>query len=379
MWQLNKMIRNKMFFMLLSLLLFIADGGFALTLEASMTLEQKVGQLFMIRPDQLDTSLSLEEIRDSKASGVKKLNARMLKTLEDYPAGGFVLFGKNIKDPKQLKNFTQELKAACKIATIMAIDEEGGRISRLANHSRFNLPKYESMEAIGKTQNPRNAYEAAKTIAGYIKEYGFTFNFAPVADINTNPKNRIIGKRAFGSDPEQVSKMVSAYLDGLHSHGIAGSIKHFPGHGDTTKDTHTGYVAVFKHWNELLNAELIPFIDNFEKTDSVMIAHITMKNVTSDDLPATLSKELITGKLRGELGYNGLIITDSLSMRAVRDHYSSGEAAVLAFEAGCDILLMPYDYREAFNAVLDAVKIGRISEQRLNESVQKILGLKYLQ
>ena len=366
--------------MFLSLLMFIADGGFALTLESSsMTLEQRVGQLFIIRPDQLDTDLSLEDINDSKVPGVKRLNARMLETLKDYPAGGFILFGKNIADPKQLKSFTQELKAACEISPIMAIDEEGGRIARLANHARFNLPKYESIEAIGTTQDPRNAYNAAKTIAGYIKEYGFNMNFAPVADINTNPKNIIIGTRAFGSDPEQVSKMVSAYLDGLHSQGIAGSIKHFPGHGDTTKDTHTDYVAVFKNWDELLNAELIPFIENFEKTDSVMIAHITMKNVTSDDLPATLSKELITGKLRGELGYDGLIITDAMNMGAIRDNYSSGEAAVSAFEAGCDILLDPYDYREAFNAVLNAVTSGRISEQRLNESVQKILGLKYSQ
>ncbi len=340
----------------------------------SMTLEEKVGQLFIIRPDQLEINLSLEDIHnDSKVPGVKNLTALMLATLKKYPAGGFVFFGKNIKSPKQLKNFIQELKNASKVSPIMAIDEEGGQITRIAKKKSFNVPKYKTMEAIGKTGDPQKAYDAAKTIASYLKEYGFTLNFAPVADINTNPQNIIIGSRAFGSDPELVSKMVSAYLDGLHSQGILGNIKHFPGHGDTTNDTHSGYVAINKTWDELLQAELIPFCDNFKKTDAVMIAHITLQNITHDNLPATLSKEFITGKLKNELGYNGLIITDALNMKAIRENYSSAEAATLAFEAGCDILLMPYDYREAFDALLNAVKSGRISEERLNKSVLKIL------
>ena len=344
----------------------------------SMTLEEKVGQLFVIRPDQLNPSRTLENIHDPKASGDKKLTASMIEILKEYPAGGFAIFRKNIEKPAQLKQFTAELKNACNIAPIMAIDEEGGKISRIANYGGFNVPKYASMEAIGKTGKPRNAYNAARTIGRYLKEYGFTLDFAPVADINPNPDNIVIGSRAFGSDAGLVSGMVSSYLDGLHSQGIAGSIKHFPGHGDTSNDTHSGYVAVYKTWDELKRAELIPFMDNFGKADTVMIAHITMKNVTSDDLPATLSKELITGKLRGELGYNGVIITDAMNMGAIHDNYSSGEAALLALEAGNDILLMPYDYIEAFNAVLEAVRNGRISESRLNQSVQRILALKNL-
>ena len=360
----------KKFLLEMMILVMLSSETFA------MSLREKVGQLFVIRPDQLDTTLSLEDINDPKAAGVKNFSNVMRETLRQYPAGGFAIFGKNITNPNQLKKFTSDLYNACEVVPIMAIDEEGGRVARIANHKAFNVPKYESMEAIGKTKDSRNAYNAASTIGQYISEYGFNMDFAPVADVNTNPENIIIGNRAFGSEPELVSKMVSAYLDGLHSQGIIGSIKHFPGHGDTRDDTHDSYVAVYKTWNELLQAELIPFIENFDKADTVMIAHITMKNVTSDDLPATLSKTIVTEKLRGELGYNGVIITDALGMGAIHDHYSSGESAVLAFEAGCDILLRPYDYREAFEAVLEAVESGRISQERLDYSVQKILNLK---
>ena len=338
----------------------------------AMTLREKVGQLFMIRPDQLNTTVSLDEIHNDKASavGVRSVSKLMLQTLKEYPAGGFIIFRKNLESPSQLKVSTKALKDSCKVPPLMAVDEEGGRIARIANHKAFKLRKYESTASI---TNPR---EAASYIASYIKDYGFNINFAPVADVNTNPENIVIGDRAFGSDPEHVSRMVSGYLDGLHSQGIAGSIKHFPGHGDTKNDTHEGSVYVLKTWEELMKCELVPFIDNLKKADSVMIAHIVMKNVTHDGLPATLSRELVTGKLRGELGYDGVVIVDALMMKAISNNYTSAEAAVLALEAGCDILLMPYDYREAFDGVMEAVKSGRITEARIDESVNRITKLK---
>ena len=168
--------------------------------------------------------------------------------------------------------------------------------------------------------------------------------------------------------------MAGEFLDGLHSQGILGSLKHFPGHGDTTNDTHAGRVIVNKTWEELKNAELIPFIENFGKTDSIMSAHITLTKL--DTLPATLSRKIITEKLRDELGYDGVIITDALMRGAINKHYSSSKAAVLALEAGCDILLMPYDYQAAFEGVIEAVKSGRISEKRIDESVARIMKLK---
>ena len=349
------------------------DGEKALR---AMTLEEKVGQLFIIRPDALDLTLTPDEINNSKAAGVKELTPDMKNTLRQYPPGGFALFAKNIAAPKQLRRFTADLKAACNLAPLMAIDEEGGSIARIANHKGFDVPKFESMEAIGNTGSPQKAREVASAIGKYISDYGFNFDFAPVADVNTNPENIVIGNRAFGNDPELVSKMVGAYLDGLHEHGVAGSLKHFPGHGDTKDDTHSGAVTVYKTWDKLLKAELIPFRENFTRADSVMTAHITLPNVTHDGFPASFSRELITEKLRDELGYDGVIISDALMMRAVTDSYTSAEAAVLAFEAGNDILLMPWDYREAFDGVLQAVREGRISSSRLEESVRRILNLK---
>ncbi|MBQ3652910.1 MAG: alpha,alpha-phosphotrehalase [Synergistaceae bacterium] len=357
-------------------ILFVLAVLFALSSSSeAMTLREKVGQLFIIRPDQLDTRIASGQVHDSKADvkGTTAVNRVMLETLKKYPAGGFILFRKNIDSPTQLKAFTKSLKDSCGIVPFMAIDEEGGRVARIASHKAFKVRKFKSMKAIGKSGQVR---ETASYIASYLKEYGFNLNFAPVADINTNPKNIVIGDRAFGSNPQAVSRMVGEYLDGLHEHGILGSIKHFPGHGDTTKDTHKGYVAVNKTWTQLLKAEIIPFRDNLKKADTVMIAHITMKKVTRDGLPATLSRTIITDKLRKELGYDGVVITDALNMGAINDNYTSSEAAVLAIEAGCDILLMPYDYREAFDGVIRAVESGRISEARIDESVKRIMKLK---
>ena len=371
---------KKFLTILIFLLMFFCSGIFEAEAEIdptkilnSMTLREKVGQLFIIRPDQLDTDLTCDEIHDSKTIGVKALNNKILETLKEYPAGGFILYRKNIDTPKQLKNFTKALKNSCEVMPLMTIDEEGGLISRIANAKNFNVKKFKSPEAMAQQKITR---KAAETIGKYLKDYGFNMDFAPLADINTNPENIVIGNRAFGNNPETVSKNVNEFLDGLHSQGVAGSLKHFPGHGDTKDDTHSGYVAIEKTWEELLKAEIIPFRENFAKADSIMTAHITLKKNTHDNLPATLSHELITGKLRKELGYDGIIITDAMMMKAITNHYSSGEAALIAFEAGNDILLMPYDYREAFNAIYEAVKSGKISEQRLNESVMRILKLK---
>lgn len=349
----------------------------------SMTLREKVGQLFMIRPESLYNNITVDELWQKIASNdadiqpvLTTLTDDMKAALVDYPAGGFAIFNQNIKSTSQLKQLIMDLKEASGIMPLIAIDEEGGRVSRLANNPEFGLDNVGPMQEIGDTGDTRNAYNAAAYIAGYLSDYGFNLDFAPVADINTNPENIVIGSRAFGTTPELVSSMVSAYLEGLHSQNILGTIKHFPGHGDTVNDTHSGYVAVTKTWLELLELELIPFIENFANTDLIMTAHITMKNVTSDDLPATLSKAVLTGKLRDELGYDGLIITDSMEMGAIIKNYPNGEAAVKAIEAGVDIVLLAYDYCEAFDAVIKAVEDGRIPESRINESLRRILTVK---
>ena len=341
----------------------------------AMTLREKVGQLFIIRPDQLDITISLDQVHNDKisAKGIQSVNSTMRETMKAYPAGGFAIFRKNIANPQQLKAFTKSLKDMCEVMPFMAIDEEGGRIARIANHKAFNVKKFKSAAAIAESGQVR---QAAEYIASYLKDYGFNLNFAPVADVNTNPDNIVIGDRAFGSEPKEVSRFVNEYLEGLHAQGLAGCLKHFPGHGDTSSDTHTGRAAILKSWEELLNAEIIPFRDNLNNADAVMTAHISAPNIYSNDLPATLSRELITGKLRTQLGCHGIIITDALMMNAVKNYYSSAEAAVLAVEAGCDILLMPYDYREAFDAVVKAVQSGRLSETRIDQSINRIMNLK---
>lgn len=364
---------------LLSLMIFLLTFGTAhadfnpSAILKSMTLREKVGQLFVIRPDQLDTSLTPEQIHTSGKFGVKSLTPSMRKVLKSYPAGGFVFFAKNFDSPVQLMKYTSDLKKASKLYPVMAIDEEGGQISRIANHKSFMVRKFKTVKEIGESGHVK---ETASYIASYLKDYGFNLDFAPVVDINTNPENIVIGDRAFGSDPELVSRLAGQFLDGLHEQGVAGCIKHFPGHGDTKGDTHEGYVAVYKTWDELLKAEIVPYVNNMKKADTIMTAHITMKNITSDNLPASLSREIVTGKLRNELGYDGVIITDAFNMGAIADNYSSSEVAVLAIEAGNDIVLMPFDYREAFDGLIKAVETGRISETRIDESVMRILRLK---
>ena len=346
-------------------------------LLSQMTLEEKVGQLFLIRPDSLDPSLTPDQVHETSLYGRTEASSSMLETLKKYPAGGIVYFGKNLIGPNSLKNYMSSLSSVSDIPLLYAVDEEGGIVSRIAQIDAFGIENVGYMTNIGATGDTGKAYDAGKYIGGYLSSLGIKLDFAPVADINTNPNNIVIGKRAFGSDPALVSSMVGSFLDGLHSEGTIGCTKHFPGHGDTSADTHEDYVSVLKTWDQLKEAELIPFVENFETTDMIMIAHLTLPKITSDGLPASLSKELVTGKLRGELGYEGLITTDALAMGAIAKNYSSAEAAVLAFDAGIDILLMPFDYIEAFDGVVDAVKNGKISESRLEESVLRILNLKY--
>lgn len=352
------------------------DDPAYITLQG-MTLEEKVGQLFIIRPEALHPYATFLAVNDTEKYGVTGLDAEMLETLRQYQVGGVIYFRKNVIYPEQLENFTRDMQANVKVPLFIGIDEEGGYVTRIAGVKGFNVPAYSAMEQIGNTGDVEQARDVGAGIGAYLKDYGINVDFAPVADVNTNPSNRVIGNRSFGDDPELVSKMVVAAIEGFHSQDIMTVTKHFPGHGDTSDDTHSGKVVLNKTWEDLKKCELQPFESAIAaNTDFVMVAHITLPNVTSDGLPASLSEELITGKLRGELGYNGLIITDSLSMGAIYYNYTPAEAAVLAMKAGADVLLMPADFLEAYNAVLDAVKNGEISEERLDQSVLRILRAK---
>ena len=234
------------------------------------------------------------------------------------------------------------------------------------------MPRYESAAALA-AAGPEATFAAARTIGHYLKEYGFDIDFAPVADVNTNPKNIIIGTRAFSDDPLHAAPLVSAYVRGLQDAGVTACLKHFPGHGDTLADTHLGFAFTQKTWQEMASCEMIPFVEGIRAgARLVMAAHIATPAVTGNKQPATLSPVILTGKLRGEMGFDGVIITDALEMGAITRLYGSGEAAVRALQAGADLLLCPLDLCAAFDAVLDAVRSGVLSETRLDESVRRI-------
>lgn len=348
-------------------------------LLSQMTLREKIGQMLFIQPESLriETEDGQGEAGAADTSSVTEFTEKMAKSLEEYPPGGIIIFGGNIESPAQLKELVNDIKTGSRIPLFMGIDEEGGMVARIANSPGFDVKKYESMQKIGNTKDPKNAEEAGKVIGAYLRAYGFNLDFAPVADVNTNSENIVIGSRAFGNDPQLVAEMVSAGISGLHRSGVMSCIKHFPGHGDTKDDTHAGFVSIDKNWEELEACELISFKAGIEaKTDMIMISHITAGNITEDGLPSSLSQEMIEGRLRRDLNFDGVIISDSMSMGAITERYSSGEAAVLAIKAGTDIVLMPEVYSEAFESILEAVARGEISEERIDKSVRRILSLK---
>lgn len=220
----------------------------AQTMLENMTLREKIGQLFIIRPEALGGNMTAFD----------ENTALMLK---DYPVGGVALFGKNISDEAQLTELA-------KYSMLIGIDEEGGKVARIAQNESFDVERFDSM---GNVKTADEAENIGKVIGKYLKKYGINLNFAPVADVDSNPDNPVIGVRAFSCDPDTVSEMVSRQIDGYHQSGIITSIKHFPGHGDTDSDTHMGYVSLDKPWNEPKKVELVPFKNNLDKTDTVMV------------------------------------------------------------------------------------------------------------
>ena len=343
---------------------------------AKMTLREKVGQMFYVRMETLDTTIHWNTYADLQENPIHEVNQTMRDVNANYPIGGLILYAWNIDDEAQLAKLIPQIRAL-NGHPLLCIDEEGGRVSRLANNPNFNVKKYESMAAIGATGDPNNAYECGNTIGTYLKHYGFDIDFAPVADVNTNPENIIIGPRAFSDDPAVAAPMVTNYLQGLKDAGVTGCIKHFPGHGDTKVDTHFGYASTQKTWAEMQDCEMVTFKAGIAwGCQLVMTAHIGAPKVTGSDVPSTMSPIILQDKLRGELGYQNIIITDGMEMGAITQQYTSAEAAVGSIQAGVDIVLGPKNLVEAFDAVMAAVEKGTITEERINQSVRRILKLK---
>ncbi len=337
---------------------------------SSMSLEEKVAQLFLITPEAL-----------TGAGTVTQAGEATRAALEQYPVGGLIYFQGNIVSEQQVtdmitrqQQFSQERIG---LPLLISVDEEGGQVTRVASCANIDVPKFEDTAQIGASGDSSKAHASGQAIGSYLSRMGFNLDFAPVADTLTNPDNTVVKRRSYGSDPQTVAEMAVQNLKGLESQGVYGCIKHFPGHGATLGDTHNGYAYTDKSWEDLKASDLIPFQRCIaEGVSFVMVGHISLPQAIGDDVPASCSQTAIQGYLRGELGYQGIVLTDALNMGAIVDQYSSAQAAIKAFQAGSDMLLMPADFRSAYQGVLDAVNQGSISQERLNESVTRILKIK---
>lgn len=345
-----------------------------LQLEA-MTLEEKVGQLFMVTPGTLGLPQIKAPMEALSQEQLTQMENAIREIFAKYPVGGIVQFAADLYSPEQITAYNALLQRAAEIPLFLGIDEEGGTVARLANHSAFDLPQYQSAGAVGASGNPEDALKMGQTIGAYLGEYGFNMDFAPVADVNTNPNNPVIGNRAFSSHCNVAGQMAKAMAEGLEEQGIVPVFKHFPGHGDTAQDSHEEVAYSHKTLEELQACEFIPF-SGLTENQCVMVGHIALPEVTGDMTPATLSSEIVTGLLREKLGFRGLILTDSMVMEAITDNYSSAEASLLALEAGCQIILQPADFPSAFAGVVEAVEAGTFPEEQLNTVVLQILRFK---
>lgn len=332
----------------------------------SMSLEEKVAGLFMITPEQLTGVGTVIQAGESTRAA-----------LEQYPVGGLVYFSQNIRSGRQLKEMLENTASYSKYPIFLGVDEEGGQVARVAKE--LGLENVGAMAQIGASGDPAEAYSAGAEIGGYLHEYGFNLDFAPVADVLINPDNTVIGERSFGSDPEMVSRMVQEAVRGLEDQGIGSCIKHFPGHGSTAGDSHEGYVETERTLKEMQEAEFLPFLAGAEAgADMIMAGHISAPALADgDSTPASMNEKIITGILREQLGYDGIIITDAMNMSAISQYYTADEAAVKALKAGVDMILMPEDFVTAYEGVMEAVQNGIIDENRIDASLKRIYRVKY--
>ncbi|AQQ53132.1 beta-N-acetylhexosaminidase [Planococcus lenghuensis] len=327
---------------------------------STMSLEEKIGQMMI-----------------AGISGTA-LNSSAVSLIDEYQVGGLILYSANLTDIPQsiaLLNQLQAENSENRFPLFLSVDQEGGRVSRLPDQ----LLNFPVNQVIGNVNNAQYSYEIGELLGEELNSFGFNVNFAPVLDVNSNPDNPVIGDRSFSPDPHIVSDLGIQTMKGMQSQGIIPVIKHFPGHGDTSVDSHLELPVVNKTLDELKNLELIPFTEAIEHgADAVMVAHILLPELDAE-YPATLSPEIIDGLLRDQLDFNGVVITDDMTMQAITDHYGIGPAAVQSVIAGSDILLVAHHYDaivETHKALVKAVEEGVISEERIDESVQRILQLK---
>ena len=342
----------------------------AIDFVSGMTLEQKIAQMFVITPQALTGYANVTAAGDTTKT-----------SYQQKPVGGIIYMEENLLGSEQTTKMLTDMQTIAKETTglpaFLCVDEEGGSVTRIAKNVAFGVNDVGNMSEIGATGDVSKAEQAGSNIGAYLKALGFNVDFAPVADVLTNPENTVIGSRSFGSDAQVVSDMVSAELKGLQSQGIYGVVKHFPGHGGTTGDSHNEAVSLDKNLEDLMATELVPFQKAVQDGVSfVMVGHISVPAVIGDDTPASLSQMMVSNVLREQLGYDGVVVTDAMNMAAITNTYTADQVAGMAGKAGGDVILMPQDYDTAYNGLLAAVQDGTINEERIDESVVRIVKVK---
>ncbi|MGE7826489.1 beta-N-acetylhexosaminidase [Paenibacillus sp. NPDC093718] len=330
---------------------------------ADLSLEQKVGQMFICGFNALTPNE----------------HAKIL--IEQYQVGGICYFRRNVKTLPQLAELSESLQqlasARQKFPLLISINQEGGMVARIDYEGISRIPGNMALGAAGSAED---SYRVAQIGARELRSLGVNMNFAPCLDVNNNPRNPVIGVRSFGEDPQAVAALGTAAIKGYQEEGVSATAKHFPGHGDTSVDSHLGRASVPHDLERLRNVELYPFAQAIRNgVDAIMTAHVSFPAIESSDLPATLSHAVLTGLLREEMGFEGLIITDCLEMHAISKEYGIPEGAIRAIEAGADCVLVSHNLSEqtaAITAVIEAVRSGRLSEDLIDTSVERILALK---
>ncbi|SEM69711.1 beta-N-acetylhexosaminidase [Lihuaxuella thermophila] len=335
-----------------------------------MSLDEKIGQMFLVG-FKGDLGTSATSVSD---------HAR--KMIEDYHVGGIILFDRNIRDPEQVGQLNNDLQklalsSSPNIPLFISVDQEGGKVARITE----GVTEFPGNMALGATRDPALAYEAGKRMGSELRAMGINLNLAPSLDVNNNPQNPVIGVRSFSDDPKLVAGLGTSIMRGFRDGNVLTAVKHFPGHGDTKLDSHIDLPQVPHSMERLEKIELVPFRAAVENDpDMVMTTHITFPAMDpTPGLPATLSKKVLTDLLRNRWGYQGVIITDDMEMGAIAEHFGTGVAAVRAIQAGADVILVGHSLNKqekAIETVKQAVEKGMISEERIDESVRRILTLK---
>lgn len=329
----------------------------------TMSQEEKIWQLMFTTPDDL-----------TGVAGATQAGEMTQKALEKMPVGGLCYFSANLEDAEQVTALLQGTQQMVKTPVFLAVDEEGGMVSRLGSNEALGVTKLGYANDFGTAGNDANVYAAGNMLAQQMKQLGFNMDFAPVADLWVDG-NTEIGSRAYSADPQVVAEMAAAMVTGLQDQGVAACLKHFPGHGHAMTDSHEGK-SIANRTMEQLKAEELPCFRMGIDADVcfVMMSHLTNENLSA--LPSSLSPETVS-LLRNDLGFDGVIITDSLKMGAIVNEFAADDAAVKALVAGCDMLLMPNSLEKAFDGIMQALEDGTLTWERIDQSVLRILRAKY--